>query len=112
MIEDEKIIINKDTLICDKGEKESNFTANQKEVYFSDKCVGLSNDNIAGKNIKSFGKCSISNTCKLEKDLMGQKLKWEVTHTNVMVGKEYVLTDMCECICPLGGKIKSKKGGN
>ena len=96
-----------DIMSCNCGNKKCSFKPEKKVIKFLGKDLANEKDNIAGKNIFSFGKCSKSSGgCKLEKELKGYSLEWLNSYKGVnFMGQISVYKDS-ELKCPLGGIIK------
>lgn len=95
---------------CSCGNKKCSFKPEEKIIKFLGKNLANEKDNIAGKNIFSFGKCSETDDgCELEKDLKGQSLEWVNGYKGVnFMGQVSVYKDS-ELKCPLGGLIKREE---
>mgnify|MGYP003586733288 CR=1 FL=1 len=92
---------------CSCGDTKSSFKPEEKVIKFMGKNLANEKDNIAGKNIFSFGKCSkTGEECKLETELKGRSLEWVNGYKGVnFMGQVSVYKDS-KLKCLFGGIIK------
>ena len=99
-----------DMMSCDSGNRKNSFQPEEKAVKFSGKNLANEKDNVAGKNIFNFGKCSkTDDECKLETELKGERLEWINGYKGVnFMGQVSVYKKSC-LKCPFGGIIKREE---
>lgn len=104
--EEKEFLINGTVLKCTEGDKETEFNVPEKNLKIQGFSAANEEDNVAGINILPFGKCKIrGEECRLDKELMGQKLQWQNILKVSICGKNSLLDDSF-CLCPIGGIIE------